>query len=585
MKTFSDHGISVPSGSSGEIRTTCPKCSGDRRKSRERCLAVNVDEGVWFCHHCGHSGSLKPERTESEIRTYFRPPHVHVDLPPDMLEYLKKRGLSEVTLSRHGVCLGDVYVQEQKRKVPAIKFPYLKGGVVVNAKHRTLDKRFRQEANAESCLYRFDQISRMQPETLIVCEGEIDALSFYEAGFSNVTSVPNGAPAPNAKNYSREFAYLESAASILDGCKKVILAVDNDAPGKHLEQELARRIGVEKCYRIQFPVDCKDGNDVLTKHGADELEKIIAAAKPFPVNGIFTSSDIADLVFHLHESGESRGVSTTWPLFDSFYTVKPGQVTVVTGIPGSGKSSFVDALAVNLAKRHGWSFALFSPENWPLQRHAQSITEKLTGKTFDRNSAYTPRISREELQEALDFMADRFFFLMPEEEAMTVDSILEKARVTISRHGVRGIALDPWNEFDHDFGGLSETQYISATLGKIRRFARRNDVHVWIVAHPQKLTKDSATGKYRPPTMYEISGGAHWRNKADVGLCVHRPDMNRDETVVYVQKIRFREVGRLGGVRFRYSRDTGVYNDFQVVGKDAEAVCDTDEERPDGCPF
>ncbi len=570
MKRFADFGISVPSGASGEIRTTCPQCSGQRKKARERCLAVNVDEGMWFCHHCGHSGSLGTDKTAQQIKTHFRPSHVHIDLPRDMLHYLLGRGLSHATISRHGICLGELYAQDLKRKLPAIKFPYHKGGVVVNAKYRTLDKRFCQEANAEACLYRYDHLSEKRPEEIVICEGEIDALSFYEAGLSNATSVPNGAPAPNAKNYEREFAYLESAASILDNCKKVVLAVDNDAPGKILEQELARRIGVEKCYRVQFPHDCKDANDVLRKYGAPKLQELVAGAKPYPVSGIFTSTDIADLVLHLYECGEQRGKSTGWPWLNDFYTVKLGQLTIVTGIPGHGKSSWLDALIVNLSREHGWPFALFSPENWPLQRHAQSIIEKFSGKTFDWNSGRdgAERIKREELEDCLEFMTDKFFFLMPEEKLMTVDAILEKARVTIFRYGVRGIVIDPWNELDHDFGnGITETQYISQALGKIRRFARCNDVHVWLVAHPKVLVKDKLTGSYKPPTMYDISGSANWRNKADVGLCIYRPDLNRDETVIYVQKVRFREVGKLGGVKFAYNRATGIYTDKCALGK------------------
>jgi twinkle protein len=584
MKSFAEFGISIPSNASGEIRTTCPECSKDRRKSRDRCLAVNVDQGVWYCHHCFISGSLALDKTSEQIKTYFRPPQVHIDLPVEMLEYLKKRGLSDITISKHGICLGDIYIQEEKRKVAAFKFPYFKGGVVVNAKYRSLDKRFRQEVNAEACLYRFDSISQLQPETLIICEGELDALACYEAGFPNVTSVPNGAPAPNAKHYQKEFSYLESSASIFENAKKIILAVDNDAPGKVLEQELARRIGVEKCYRVQFPTGCKDANDVLVKQGPFKLQEVIEEAKPYPVTGIFSSGDLSDLVFHLYDQGEQSGKTTGWPVFDQFYTVKEGQVTVITGIPGHGKSAFVGALSVNLARNYGWSFAIFSPENWPLQRHIQSLAETICGKTFDKGGP-TERISRDELQESLDFMSERFFFLMPEEELMTIDTVLEKARVTIFRHGVRGVIIDPYNELDHDFQGLSETQYISSMLGKIRRFARRNDVHVWIVAHPQKLFKDKDTGKYKPPTMYEISGGAHWRNKADVGLCIHRPDMNVDEAVVYVQKVRFREVGKLGAVCFKYSRTTGRYFDKDAPEDGKDTVADSVGQAVEGCPF
>jgi twinkle protein len=283
---------------------------------------------------------------------------------------------------------------------------------------------------------------------------------------------------------------------------------------------------------------------------------------------------VADLVLYLHEFGDRSGLSTGWPLLDEFYTVKLGQMSIITGIPSSGKSNWLDALMVNLTIRHNWAFAVFSPENWPVERHIQSIIEKIARRPFTGQGLC---IEREELPEMIQEIDHRFFFLMPPEDEMTVDAVLEKARIAIFRSGVKGIVIDPWNELEHTFGNLTETQYISAMLGKIRRFARRNGVHVWIVAHPQKLIKDKDTGKYKPPTMYEISGGANWRNKADVGICVHRPDMTNDITEIYIQKVRFREIGKLGAVQFRYARETGNYTDFSVLGRSVEkAYCDTE---------
>ena len=549
MKTFRDFGIFVPANATGEIRTTCPACTPTRRHKNEKDLGVNVEKGVWTCFHCKWEGGLGGDKTERPI-PHVRPNFNRTDLPEQIVNYLVGRGILQQTLIDNQISSENGVIQ----------FPYFKGGECVALKFRTMDKKFWQSKNPEPCLYRFDDLSPELPVT--ICEGEFDALSFCEVGIKNATSVPNGAPALNAKNYEKEFVYLASAATLFEMCDKVILAVDNDEPGKKLEQELVRRIGVEKCWRIVWPEGCKDANDVLVKLGPHALKNCWERAKPYPVEGIYTSGDIEDLILHLYDQGDRRGSTTGWPLLDRYYTVKAGQVTVVTGIPGSGKSAWLDALLVNLAVKESWTFAVFSPENWPIERHAQSLIEKLSRLPFHGGG----KITREGLQEMIDTINERFFFLMPEDDKMTVDAILESARVTIFRSGVKGLVIDPWNELTHIYGQLTETQYISETLGRIRRFARRNNCHVWVVAHPQKLVKDHKTGKYKMPTMYEISGGANWRNKADVGICVHRPDMGDDVTEIYVQKVRFREVGRLGGVRFRYARETGNYTDVGSIG-------------------
>jgi twinkle protein len=561
MKTFQSLGIIIPSSASGEVRVKCPTCTAGRKHQNDKDLCVNVEKGTGLCQHCGWTFALA-ERFEPALKTYRRPGFNYVDLPEDILRYFDGRGIHQAVLTENKITSA----------AGTIKFPYFKDGMCVNIKTRTLDKRFWQEKDPEPCFYRLDSLNPEMP--IVICEGEIDALSCCEAGITNTTSVPNGAPPPGAANYAREFLYLASALPVFDKCRKVVLAVDNDGPGKVLEQELARRIGVEKCWRVFYPTGCKDANDVLVRHGQHALAECLESASPYPVEGIYCASDVADLVLYLHEFGDRSGLSTGWPLLDEFYTVKLGQMSIITGIPSSGKSNWLDALMVNLTIRHNWAFAVFSPENWPVERHIQSIIEKIARRPFTGQGLC---IEREELPEMIQEIDHRFFFLMPPEDEMTVDAVLEKARIAIFRSGVKGIVIDPWNELEHTFGNLTETQYISAMLGKIRRFARRNGVHVWIVAHPQKLIKDKDTGKYKPPTMYEISGGANWRNKADVGICVHRPDMTNDITEIYIQKVRFREIGKLGAVQFRYARETGNYTDFSVLGRSVEkAYCDTE---------
>jgi twinkle protein len=384
---------------------------------------------------------------------------------------------------------------------------------------------------------------------LIITEGEIDALSCLVAGYEAV-SIPDGAPSENSKNFNTKFDFLNGTEKLFERFDKIIIAGDNDAPGKRAIQELGRRIGVEKCFVIEYPTGCKDANDILKKHGKDELKAAIESAKPFPVEGIVNPSSLTDIVLHEYCQGIQGGEKTGWGNLDEYYTVRPGELTVVTGIPGSGKSNFVDALAVNLIKNSTWRFGFFSPENWPLQRHAQTLIEKFLGKSF-RPSRFGDRMSMNEAREETEMLDDFVKFIAPKGKILSVDTILEYARILCLQFGIKGLVIDPWNEVEHLFKGLSETQYISQELTKIRRFARLNGIHIWIVAHPTKLQKN-CQGKYDPPTMYDISGGAHWRNKADNGICVYR-DFETNQTEIIVQKIRFKEIGKLGSAKLKYT--------------------------------
>ena len=129
--------------------------------------------------------------------------------------------------------------------------------------------------------------------------------------------------------------------------------------------------------------------------------------------------------------------------------------------------------------------------------------------------------------------------------------------------------IDPWNELESlRPSGMSETEYISHSLKRIRTFARQRGVHVWVVAHPTKLYRDDS-GKYPVPTLYDCAGSAHWRNKADNGIVVWRDLSGADsaEVQIHIQKIRFRQIGRRGMATLYYDRTCATYSDFprQIV--------------------
>ncbi len=289
----------------------------------------------------------------------------------------------------------------------------------------------------------------------------------------------------------------------------------------------------------------------MKQEGVKGVKYVIDNAKPFPVEGIVAPEDCYSELLQDYEYGVERGLSTGWMGVDNLYTVRTGEMTIVTGIPGSGKSNFIDALCVNLIINHKWSIGAFSPENWPVKRHMKTLLEKLIDKTFDK-SQYGARMSKDEIKDGTFFLQDYFKFIMPVKEIMTVDTILKYARILCLQYGIKGLIIDPWNELEHQMQhGEREDQYISKSLTKIRQFARSNGLHIWVIAHPKNLVKNT-DGDYDPPTMYDISGGAHWRNKADNGICVFR-DFETNLTTIIVQKIRFREIGQLGETSLKYT--------------------------------
>lgn len=275
---------------------------------------------------------------------------------------------------------------------------------------------------------------------------------------------------------------------------------------------------------------------------------------------------IRERVLELYRSGGlPRGDLTGWPSVDKLYTVGMNQWTLVTGTPNSGKSEWVDALMVNLAKQGRWKFFIYSPENHPLEMHHAKIIEKYLGKPFDPGP--TKRADEEEVEAAEAWIHGKFHFCKP--DAPNIESILAEGISSIAAAGSAwktGIVIDPWNYLEHHRPQfMSETEYVSEILSRVIAQVREFPVHLWLVAHPAKQTprKD---GSYAVPTPRDVSGSAHFWNKSDNCVTIWRDQQEdrpeyRDRIEVHVQKIRFKHIGRIGHCQLVYNRVTGVYSE------------------------
>lgn len=281
--------------------------------------------------------------------------------------------------------------------------------------------------------------------------------------------------------------------------------------------------------------------------------------------------DFRERLLALWDQGLPSGSSTGWRSVDKHYTVAPGQLTVITGWPGSGKSEWLDALLMNLASQ-GWRFAIFSPENQPTEIHVVKYLEKVNRRPF--GAGPTVRMTKDEALEAATEIAEWFSFITPsfstERLSFDVAEVLKAAESDFLERGIwsksespKGLVIDPWNELEHFRPrDVSETEYIGQTLQMLRAWARKNSIHIFLVAHPQKLKRDDA-GILPVPRPDAINGSQNWWNKADVAITVWRDlgENRKDETDIHVWKVRFKHIGTPGKVTLRYDRVTGCYSE------------------------
>lgn len=423
--------------------------------------------------------------------------------------------------------------------------PYVENGKTINHKYRVISDKTKQRMDSgapltllnHDCL--LDQSLDSQP--LIITEGEWDFLATLTAGKRRVVSVPNGAPkeASDDKKLTEgaRYEWFWRHEATLRRVKKVILAVDGDEPGKALAADLCRLFGPERCMFVTYPDHCKDPNDVALHHGHQALLEMLDAAKPYPIKGLYRASDIP-------EQPQYTCYPTGVKEVDELFQVVPRTFTVMTGYAGQGKTSFLMWLIANLIRRQvSVTIASFETDVKPIFVRKLKAALILAGEYSQH--------SQDDDQWAMALIEKHVHFILnnvgDDDQSLGVEEVLDLARASVIQSGSRLLLVDPWNEMDHKRqSGESETDYTGRAIRMFKRFAKENDMAVWIIAHPSKPFQGK--GAATLPGLYDISGSANWANKADYGIVIQAKDREYWTTTVACTKVRMGLPGKIGKI-------------------------------------
>ncbi len=555
----------------GQEKTKCPQCSDNRKNKADRPLSVNITTGEYRCHNCGWKGNVRAFVSKMSKKEYQKPPqHLvkNIALKEKIIKWFDGRKISKETLDKFMIFGKNEWMPQTGKEESCICFPYLRDGEIVNIKFRDGRKNFRMVKDAELILYNLQTIG--EKKKIIITEGEIDCMSVYEAGFGvdpivdeetgevknaefsdwAVVSVPNGASSGNQK-----LDYLDNCSDWLIGLHEIVIATDADAAGDALKDELIRRLGVERCKTISYPIEhavtngngvkrrCKDFNEVLYHFGKEAVKTAVMTSQSIPIEGVYDLADIFPSMLENFKKGVQIAPTTRFDVMDEYFRWKKGDITLCTGYGNHGKTFFMLQIMLTKSIYDGWRWGVFSPENYPANDFYDDLVEMYAGKWLNQ-------MTENEYSQACHFIGEHIFYVYPE-DSHDINSINEKFRYLVLKKGIDGVMIDPFNQLDHIQKPYQrEDQYLSEVLKDIKRFALLNRVCYNIVAHPKNPNYNN--DKSLPIVdVYDIAGGAMWANKCDQIISYYRPrfheDKNSPEVEIYVQKLkRKRTGGQLG---------------------------------------
>ena len=559
IQSFENMGFKVNHNQTQQ-KTRCHRgtdCGNPNAKNhRDPCVSINLNDGIWNCHKCGNSGTVAKYNDRSDhtpVRKQYQRPNLKglkqlSETNDPIVDWFKGRGIPESVVRANKVV----------RERDWIVIPYVRDGKLINFKRRHISKKeFRQAGNAEPIMFNRDRC--VDPDWLIVVEGEFDAMAIETAGFTNVTSPNQGAPKANDKSVDSKLECIDNTWEIFESKSRIVIAVDNDENGRRLERELIRRFGAERCQTLRWG-DQKDANEYLLEHGVDALrDHVNKNCQDVPVSGIWTVDDAWDSMIDGFRNGKKRGETTHVPEIDELWTWRTGDLNLWTGYNNEGKTTLLNQLLLLRAKLDGERVGVFSPENYPPDEFFDDLIHTLVGKSTDKYFANV--MSEMEYSAAARFVNQHFFIVNPD-DTFDLKTLFDKFRFLVRRHGIRHVVFDPWNQIDHELkAGEREDLYISRVMTQFKRFAVDNDVSMNIVAHQNTPREVDGAGNYKPPNKYNMKGGGTFSDKADNVLAIWRPYFKTDKFNPLVRFIsekikKQRLVGHMGETDLEFDRKT-----------------------------
>lgn len=433
---------------------------------------------------------------------------------------------------------------------PAVAFPYRRGGDAYAAKFRAADRKdWRSTQGVTRGLYNEDCL-RAGDTPVVITEGEMDALSCMQAGYLRAVSLPDGWTEDGGKR-----DVLVQAEPLLRRAPYVIVAGDDDDAGRSLPRTVANILEGMDVRVARWPTGCKDANDVLVAHGEGKLaECLTGAARVDPAGGFITGiSDLPALP-------SRRVLRVGMKPYDYALAFEVGAMSVGTGTPGAGKSTFTTFAAYHVALNEGVrvGFMAFETHPYRIRDHLARLHAR---RPWDELSAAQQRETGAFLDDRFRVVHRRF-----DETQHHLEWLRTMIYALAVRDGCKLIIIDPWNELEHlPEPGESMTAYINFALQRIRTWAEQYGCHICLIAHPRKMMTD---GKPRSPTGYDIADSAAFFNKPSLGFSVHQEKDGADEWVqVTAWKVRDTQLYRVkpGSINLTFDEQAMSYQPFDRV--------------------
>lgn len=424
-----------------------------------------------------------------------------------------------------------------------------KAGVMCAYMHKKADDEKSEDPHG------IDSINPIRPDAepvsqLIITEGEKDRLTLMSCGFPYVLSIANGAQTNIDESHE---AFEEWIAQV----EEIIICGDTDRPGRGMVKALLNAY-TARAKVVHLSGNRKDISDVYADFGANEVRRIIQEAEDVAAQDIYDlhqhEPDILEVMMGNYDKGYDVGMGMLTDRI--FHPTSDGGLIILTGIPNSGKTDFLNCMMAHLMFQRQKRVAFFSFEKPVKAKHVREIARVALGveDTASMDQTMEERDAREVNSKVISYLTQHMVDFDTKTRLPDSDYIIAMAERDMRKHGLDFLVIDPYVFIDMTEGGsrATETEKVRLMLTKLQAWSRARRVWTIVVAHPRIQYKDGHES-FPPLDIYSIAGSAQWANLADFLFTVRRmnkPEEGKSYTIVEMLKVRDQEFCQPGKVLY-----------------------------------
>lgn len=435
-------------------------------------------------------------------------------------EYWGKRGISKDTLDYLNIGSDDngntvLRYYDTNDVLTMVKYRPAR-----SVKHGETKIWCQKDSDTTHLLFNMNRINVNQP--LLIVEGEPDAMSSIEAGYFNTVSVPLG-----AGNYH----WIEECWDWLEQFDSIIIASDNDEAGLKMRKECVYRLGSWRTKYVEYPkekllengkkIPINDMNDTLQAFGLGYVMSMIINAKDIPVTSVTDFTDVDDL-----DISDMNGVTTGLkPLDKELLKIFYGTLTILSGRPGSGKTSLIDQTIANTID-DGNPVFLFSKEmpermstnwfNFILAGRRNLVEKETNGEKYHVVSVEAKRKIKEFYKNKL--------YIFKDTESNAIENVMKSMEDCVRKYGVKLIVIDNLMMLDLDCAETEKNNAQTKLVNDLIKFSSKFNVATVLICHPRKTMNMQSDIE-----MYEIAGTSNIINLAMRSIGLRRVSKKEQE--------------------------------------------------------